>query len=88
MSNQTPGATKARMSHNWMSGLYQVREKLKGRNIVKEITNSVSFYLPTNFKKNKEKKSHLVTFTQHTLATHAVMEIQDWMDVENETQEQ
>lgn len=39
-----------------MSGLYQVREKLKGRNIVKEITNSVSFYLPTNFKKNKEKK--------------------------------
>lgn len=61
MSNQTPGATKARMSHNWMSRLYQVREKLKGRNIIKEITNSVSFHLPTNFKKNKLKKKNITS---------------------------
>lgn len=51
MSNQYPGATKARMS-NWISGFYLVIENLKAKNIVKEVTNSVSFPLPTNFKKN------------------------------------
>lgn len=88
MNNQSPGATKARMSHNWKAGViqvvttYQVIQKLKAEEQIREVTNSVSFHLPTDFKKFTSSD----TYPTHANTTHAAMEMQAWMDVENQTQ--
>lgn len=76
------------MPHNWKAGViqvvttYQVIQKLKAEEQIREVTNSVSFHLPTNFKKFTSSD----IYPTHANTTHAAMDMQAWMDVENQTQ--